>query len=58
MEEPRWTTFMLRREQQLRQTNLRSASALGAPGKAKLGARMPGSFAVRPHPKLILMRFA
>ena len=43
VEEPRWTTFMLRREQQLRQTNLRSASALGAPGSAKLGARMPAA---------------
>ncbi|KAK9831870.1 hypothetical protein WJX81_004201 [Elliptochloris bilobata] len=36
-EEPRWTSLALRREQHLCHTNLRSASALGAPGQLRLG---------------------
>jgi hypothetical protein len=45
LEEPCWTSLLVRRQQQLRHSNLRCARALGAPGQHKLGAHPPAACA-------------
>jgi len=51
LEEPRWTSLLARRQQQLRHSNLRCARALGAPGQHKLGAHPPAACASAHKPE-------